>query len=770
MLNLKSYSWLIFIVFFNLLLFFPIFKGLVPIPLDVLTGAYYPWLDYKWGYSVGVPVKNASISDVVSQLFVWRKLAVDLIREGNFPLWNPYSHSGMPLLANMQSAVLYPFNIFMLIFGNINGWTLLVILQTLLSQILMYLFLRTVVRSKIASLTGAVVFSLSGYMMTNLEYVTVGHTFLWTPALLLTIHHYFAGQKKLLSYAPFLVFMQISAGSVYPLVFSTLICGLYLIFQKINSQSSKNILWPVVYIVSGFILSAIQLIPSMELLRQSIRFVDPNIVEHVYGLLPFKYLATLFAPDIFGNPSTGNFFGFLGYQETSGYPGLVSLIIIFAALPKLVRHTQSRFWLILSILMIIMAYDSPLSRLVYNLHFPLISSWYASRALLPFTFFSAILVSFSISILPLIRFRNWFYSVLLTLSILGLLALLFQANPVSLRNLIFPGLLVIILTAGLVIFKSAKAKLIFLLLLISTDLFRYYSKFTPFSPSRLDFPTTPLIRFLNTNLNNFRIDREKAAVFPPNSLVAYRLLTPSGYDPLTLKSYAAYYDSFYNQRSDIGQDYSPTISRYHELTSYQSSGLDLFGVKYLVALKRDWEGQIRPWGKVNDPQLLDPKFKAVYSDGATVVLENTRVLPRALVYSDFSVSTDTAKVLKQLQSGFDFRNQVLIDSYPDFNSVSGISQTAQITKYSPNQVQIQSQSSQSGILVLSDVNFAGWQAVIDGKSAPILTAFGIFRAVAVPAGIHSVVFSYHPKLFIIGALIYLIVLVLLIKIRQYLIN
>lgn len=39
-------------------------KGLVPFPGDLLVGAYYPWLEYKWGYEVGVPIKNQLISDI----------------------------------------------------------------------------------------------------------------------------------------------------------------------------------------------------------------------------------------------------------------------------------------------------------------------------------------------------------------------------------------------------------------------------------------------------------------------------------------------------------------------------------------------------------------------------------------------------------------------------------------------------------------------------------------------------------------------------------
>jgi uncharacterized membrane protein YfhO len=37
-----------------------------------------------------------------------------------------------------------------------------------------------------------------------------------------------------------------------------------------------------------------------------------------------------------------------------------------------------------------------------------------------------------------------------------------------------------------------------------------------------------------------------------------------------------------------------------------------------------------------------------------------------------------------------------------------------------------------------------WRALVDGKPVPLDVAFGTFKAVAVPAGRHRVVFQYVP--------------------------
>jgi uncharacterized membrane protein YfhO len=78
---------------------------------------------------------------------------------------------------------------------------------------------------------------------------------------------------------------------------------------------------------------------------------------------------------------------------------------------------------------------------------------------------------------------------------------------------------------------------------------------------------------------------------------------------------------------------------------------------------------------------------------------------------------------------------------------------ARLSEDRPEQVVAELTTSTAGLLVVTDLHYPGWIAEAEGRRLPILRADGWFRAVALPAGTHRVVFRYRPVSFYAGAAI-----------------
>ena len=87
-----------------------------------------------------------------------------------------------------------------------------------------------------------------------------------------------------------------------------------------------------------------------------------------------------------------------------------------------------------------------------------------------------------------------------------------------------------------------------------------------------------------------------------------------------------------------------------------------------------------------------------------------------------------------------------------FESVLGAAQpiapgdTIYETTYAPNRLTYCAKSAKGGVAVFSEIFFPwGWKATIDGEEAPIGRVNYVLRALKVPAGHHTIEFSFEPQ-------------------------
>ena len=739
----------VFILFVWVFLFLPFFtKGLLPIPADIITGLYYPWLDYKWGYTVGVPVKNPLLSDIPSLLYPWRSFAIDQLKSFKLPLWNPYYFAGMPLLANFQSAVFSYVNIFFLFFSKPIAWSLGVICSPLLSLIAMYVFLRYKKLSQISSLFGSVVFSLSGFEVAWLEYNVHGHTALFLPLLLLVIDKIFEDKsKKWLFLLPILVAFQIFTGYIPIIIYTYLICFFYILrFHFLPQLRERKILWKrfvllLIFWMWGLALASLQLFPGYELTVNSIRSIDPIVAASNASYLPLKNLITFIAPDFFGNPATGNYFGKAFYDNFYLFVGTGTLILIFYSLFFLKKEKNIQFWWLVFIFSLILIFKNPTG--VFLEKILMLSGGVAARALFITDLSLAMLAGLGMErflsvkekerkkiIIPIV-----FLAIIFVLTVGASFKIGDPINRlVAQRNLVIPFILFVLTSfvlmgsciirlTGINLVKLAGTLCVFL---VSVQLLYSAKKYLPFSKRELLFPITPVIEFLlkkqQEEKEPFRV--EISDVVPQNFLMSYGLETISGYDALLPKQTGEFLSVL-----EIGK-IPEKISRVHLIKNYDSSLFPLLNVKYILAKKVDEKGFFSPTGK--PPSIfLSPRFKLVFEDKTVQVYEDSKFLPRAFwVYEEDSGNDKEDK-----------KNKI------------------EWLKNEPGKITLFTKSNKPGFIFISNNFYPGWKAFINNnEETKIYKANYSFWEIAMPEGENSLTFLYMPDSFKIGLFISLVAL------------
>jgi hypothetical protein len=142
--------------------------------------------------------------------------------------------------------------------------------------------------------------------------------------------------------------------------------------------------------------------------------------------------------------------------------------------------------------------------------------------------------------------------------------------------------------------------------------------------------------------------------------------------------------------------------------------------------------------------------------------ENTRALPRArFVARALAVPPD--EVLATLtKAGVDLRQVVVLDRAPRSGFLGGPGDgvgEVELTVDEAERVVARVRAPQAGFLFLADQYFPGWRAEVNGVEHEILQADHAFRAVEVPSGESTVVFTYRPRSVWIGAVVSLFTMV-----------
>ena len=728
-----------------------------------MVGSYFPWLDYKWGYQVGVPVKNPPISDVFSQFFIWKHQLVSIFKQGAWPLWNHNSFSGTPLLATYHSAPFFPANLLFFL-PKFWGWSLYIASSTLIAMVGMYLFISRWVKSRPARVIAAIIFALAGPMTTWSEFGTGVWAAAMLPFILYLVDQIILSKKyKLFPVVSLLTAFLLLAGHAQLDTYAAVLVPAYIFFRLFNSKIKNKtslLLRFSLFGALGISLAAIQLLPTLDFQSISIRGEENYAASFNFGLTPVLEIVRLWAADFFGHPVTYNHFSPTSYHEYSSFLATLSLPFIIALLFSK-KNKITKFFISLFALSLLLAIENPLSKLIFSLPLPLLTYSSASRLLFLTVLSSAILVSISFEKLNSSKFRHYLSIISLILIFATLLFIFFvpsQFRVIALRNSVLPIAMLVSLLVILKINLKTHIMVFILLALFSFDLGRYFRKYNPQVSNHLVFPTTPIIDFLKNQSGVFRVVRQRGPLLPPNTWAYYGLNSIEGYDPLRLLNYNRYFHLLENQ------PYLNKSSRYSELEDANPKFLDASNIKYFVALTKE-ERPNRPVVE----KLLNHGYKKVFQSGSVEILENPHVLPRAYFIDNLikvSTEQDLIKIIEDPL--FDPRSTAVILGSTSEELKLGRGEIQNIN-YQPNTVTINLNLENQGFMVLSDAFSPGWQAKLNGENIKIHQVNGGVKGVLLPSGSHQLVFNYLPSSFVLGAKISLVSLVILLLGSIYLV-
>jgi hypothetical protein len=745
--------------------------------------------------------------DFTYQFWAFATFEARELSAGRLPLWNPYTYAGAPFWADVQSAVLYPPSLLMLLLSGLAGGFSLfaleleAILHFWLAGMFTYLFTRRLTRHRGAALLAAITFAFGGYLTGYpSQQLAVLETNAWLPLLL-----FFADRALLdrsgtprprLSWPDTLAAglawgIALLAGHPQSAMFLLYTFLLYVIFLLLAyrrrpagpsanppTHQFTSLLIPhlLVALLVGFGLAAVAWLPALEYMRLSVRAA--GFYDKMSGGFPLHDLIQMLLP------------GSVSFYSPL-YVGVLPLLLaLWAALA--LRRRETIFWGVLAAAALLLSLGG--ETFLYTPFYLCVPGFGIfrdqERAAFLVSFALAVLAGYGfkyqianrqiinrqinkstnqqISKSPITTVVGW-----LMLGALALVVLFFYAlNNAGWRDDSPFNLLL------------RRSVWLALMLALAWAVLKLEDRGLEISPpwtagqGDLGAKRTPHT-FLST-LQAF----PKGDLWARSPLLATCCLLLAAFDLFSVNWQTNVYPSPPEAHTAvpavvqaIRQDAAPgeVFRVYNEYRIYENYGVpydleDAWGASPLrlarydelyrsLRIERVWQllnvKYVITWRK----ELYVPSdiiYQEAAGDEVTYVHRLEQVSPRAWwVYRAQEVSED--EVLVRLDA-FDFDPAGAAIVSPGTSLTMTPPPDAQhgqihIVSRTPGTLRLDATTPTDGLLMLSEVHYPGWRATVDGQPVPILRADYILRGVPVPAGGHRVELVYQPLSFIWGAVI-----------------
>jgi hypothetical protein len=736
-------------------------------PLDLLATLYLPT-----GPDIrSVEVHDKALSDQVLAYEFRRRFAADELRSGRLPLWDPYCYAGAPFAHYWTYS---PFNLFYCCFPSPRtlAWTQLLV--SLLASVGAYLFFGHVLGVSFwPAAIGAWCCPITGFYIlwsgTPLPYVTA-----WLPLSLFAVDKSVRGSLRgagpLVAVVTCLILVSGQVDIAGQLLLAS---GCYAIWCVVDEYRQH---WRWVAAVRaitrtgsawiiGFLLAAPYLLPLLEYVNHGARMNQRRAGFEERPPIGLSALPQVIMPDYYGSTQHGSLLiqpteakgGNL--QESAGgtYVGLLTTLLA-TPLAWCSRRRRSRnvFWIVLCIVALSWVLDVP--GLVAVLRLPFLRMMSHNRLVFISAFAILALAVEGIDSIWQHAVR-WHWTFLLPLAVL-----LCFGGWCLYRAFNLPEPIASVLERHVRAGKSAPVGDVDAVREIQNNFRQAYTRGAALSGLAL------AVWWLVMNV------RGRAWLGPAvgTAMVAELVWFAYGRNPQTSSS--LYYPRL------------PVLAKLARMTSDRVLGIDclppllneLYGLRdirgydtvdplrytELLSAVRDEQFSSPTYAAMRDyVPRLDAKvpgiinmlnvryviFRGPLPHGVVPVLqsedywivENPRGLPRAFVPVRVHTVADKEEMLRRLAAtDFDPRQAAYLE---EAHSLSGECHgTASIVSETPTDLTVTVQTDAAGLLVLSDLYYAGWKAYLNGRESRLLCANYALRGVVVPSGRSEVRFRYEP--------------------------
>ncbi len=331
------------------------------IPADVLF-QWAPWNAAAAEFDA-LPPHNALIADLAIQNTPWKQFALNSLRGGEIPLWNPYLFAGAPFLANGQHSMLYPFSVLFLVLPIAKAYGWFVLSQVWLAGLSMYAFGRILgLRRGGAGLAGLAYQGAQFLIISAAVFPMIVAAVVWLPLLLGCVDRVITTSfspperrhRALLWAAAGAVALafQVLAGHAEFTYYTLLVMGLYALWRLVGELRTRDyelgikeeeahakdanedkdakrestlrplreplrspsatrhlplvtrpIVWLAAMVALGLLIAALQLVPLFEVGQVNFRAGSAGFDEVRGWAFPWRNALTLLLPDFHGNPT-----------------------------------------------------------------------------------------------------------------------------------------------------------------------------------------------------------------------------------------------------------------------------------------------------------------------------------------------------------------------------------------------------------------------------------------------------------------------------------